>query len=102
MVTRYGFDADIGMENIAGRMVADNYLGETADGNAISDETKLLVDQKVRELLHQAYESAKKIITKHRELHEKISAVLMEKQEMLREEFDLFFDGMDVPEKMAL
>jgi len=23
---RYGFDADIGLENIAGRMVADNYL----------------------------------------------------------------------------
>ena len=26
MVTRYGFDADIGMENIAGRMLADNHL----------------------------------------------------------------------------
>lgn len=102
MVTRYGFDVDIGMENIAGRMVADNYLGETADGNIISDETKLLVDKKVRELLHQAYESAKKIIIQHRDLHEKISNVLMEKQEMLREEFDLFFEGMNVPEKMAL
>jgi cell division protease FtsH len=102
MVTRYGFDVDIGMENIAGRMVADNYLGETADGNIISDETKLLVDKKVRELLHHAYESAKKIIIQHRDLHEKISNVLMEKQEMLREEFDLFFEGMNVPEKMAL
>lgn len=102
MVTRYGFDADIGMENIAGRMVADNYLGETADGNAISDETKHLVDKKVRELLHQAYESAKKIIMEHKDLHIQISDVLMKKQEMLREEFDLFFEGMDVPEKMAL
>jgi hypothetical protein len=26
----------------------------------------------------------------------------MKKQEMLREEFDLFFEWMDVPEKMAL
>lgn len=90
------------MENIAGRMVADNYLGETADGNTISDETKLLVDKKVRELLHQAYNTSKKIITQYRDLHEQISQVLMSKQEMLREEFDLFFEGMDVPEKMAL
>lgn len=102
MVMRYGFDADIGMENIAGRMVADNYLGETADGNTISDETKHLVDKKVRELLHQAYESAKKIITENKDLHIQISDVLMKKQEMLREEFDLFFEGMNVPEKMAL
>lgn len=102
MVTRYGFDADIGMENIAGRMVADNYLGETTDSNAISDETKFLVDKKVRELLQKSYEEAKRIISKHKDLHEQISAILMKKQEMLREEFDLFFEGMDVPEKMAL
>jgi cell division protease FtsH len=92
MITRYGFDADIGMENIAGRMIADNYLGETTDNSAISDETKLLVDTKVRELLQKSYEEAKRIITKHQDLHEQISAILMKKQEMLREEFDLFFE----------
>ncbi len=102
MITRYGFDADIGMENIAWRMVADNYLWETTDSNAVSDETKLLVDKKVRELLQKAYEESKKIITKYRDLHEKISGVLMEKQEMLREEFDLFFEDIDAPEKVAL
>lgn len=102
MVTRYWFDADIGLENIAGRMLADNYLGETADGNEVSDETKLLVDKKVRELLHDAYEEAKKIILKHRDLHEKISLVLMKKQEMLKEEFDQFFDGVKFPEKVSL
>jgi ATP-dependent Zn protease len=55
----------------------------------------------VRELLHQAYETAKKIITQNKELHIKISDVLMNKQEMLREEFDLFFEGIKVPEKIA-
>lgn len=100
MVMRYGFDAEIGLENIAGRMVADNYLGETSEANIISDETKHLIDMKVRELLQQAYGSAKKIITQHSDLHKKISDVLMQKQEMLREEFDLFFDDLKVPEKV--
>ncbi len=55
----------------------------------------------MRELLQKSYETAKKIITQHRDLHEKISDVLMNKQEMLREEFDLFFEGVKVPEKVA-
>ena len=102
MVTRYGFDADIGMENIAGRMIADNHLGEVSDGSEVSDETKYLVDKKVRELLHVAYEQAKKIINANRELHEKISQILMKKQEMLQEEFDQFFEGVSFPEKVSL
>lgn len=102
MVTRYGFDVDIGMENIAGRMIADNHLGETADGSEVSDETKHLVDTKVRELLHAAYQQAKKIILMNRELHENISQVLMNKQEILQDEFDAFFEGVEVPEKVVL
>lgn len=102
MVTRYGFDADIGMENIAGRILADNHLWEVAEGTEVSDETKHLVDKKVRELLHVAYEQAKKIILAHRDLHEKISNVLMKKQEMLQDEFDAFFEGVKIPEKIFL
>ncbi len=102
MVTRYGFDADIGMENIAGRMLTDNHLGEVAEWTEISDETKHLVDKKVRELLHIAYEQAKKIISTHRDLHEKISQVLMKKQEMLQDEFDAFFEDVSFPEKVLL
>jgi len=102
MVTRYGFDSDIGMENIAGRMIVDNHLGEVGDANVISDVTKHLVDTKVRKLLLDAYERAKKIIIAHKELHEKISKVLMAKQEMLQEEFDEFFVDIKVPEKILL
>lgn len=103
MVTRYGFDSDIGMENIAGRMIVDNHLGETTDGSEVSDETKHLVDKKVRKLLLEAYETAKKIINTNRELHEKISQILMKKQEILQDEFDAFFDDMPgIPEKVLL
>lgn len=102
MVTRYGFDSDIGMENVAGRMADGNYLGEMEEGNIISDETKHLIDTKVRKLLLEAYESAKKIINANKELHEKISQILMKKQEMLQDEFDAFFEDIKVPEKILL
>ena len=102
MVTRYGFDSDIGMENVAGRSLDGNYLGATEEGNPISDETKNLIDTKVRKLLNEAYDRAKKIINTNKELHEKISQILMKKQEMLQDEFDAFFEDMKVPEKVLL
>lgn len=102
MVTRYGFDSDIGMENIAGRMVDGNHLGSVEEGTIVSEETKHLVDVKVRKLLMDAYDRAKKIINTYYDLHEKISTVLMNKQEMLQEEFDAFFEDMKIPEKILL
>lgn len=102
MVTQYGFDSDIGLENIASRSVSGNYLDATEEGAVVSDETRNLVDTKVRKLLMEAYERAKKIILANRDLHEKISQILMKKQEMLQEEFDEFFDGVKFPEKILL
>lgn len=90
------------MENVAGRSLDGNYLGATEEGNPISDETKNLIDTKVRKLLNEAYERAKKIINTNKELHEKISQILMKKQEMLQDEFDAFFDGVKFPEKILL
>lgn len=73
------------------------------DGRKVlSDETKKLIDIHVRKLLSNAYDQAKKIIMAHKDLHEKISQVLMKKQEMLQEEFDAFFEGVKVPEKVLL
>ncbi len=102
MVTRYGFDSDIGLENVAARAVDGNYLDATEEGVIVSDETKNLIDTKVRKLLSEAYDRAKKIILAQKELHEKISAILMKKQEMLQDEFDAFFEGIKVPEKISL
>jgi cell division protease FtsH len=102
MVTRYWFDSEIGMENIAGRVADGNYLGSVEEGTVVSDETKHLVDTKVRKLLLEAYETAKKIINSNKDLHEKISQILMKKQEMLQDEFDAFFEGVEFPDKILL
>lgn len=101
MIMRYGFDEEVGMMNTAGRHVSGNHLGSVDDGEAISDEFHNIIDNKVRTLLKEAYDEAKSIINKHKDLHEKISLVLIEKEEMLKEEFERFFEWVDIPEKVG-
>jgi cell division protease FtsH len=103
MVMRFGFDPEIGPENLAPDMSEGNYLGGQWSGKVISDKTQDLIDKKVRELLLTAYAQAKKIITTNQSLHEKIAEHLLTVEEMLQEEFDTFFEWVDgVPQKIAM
>lgn len=95
MVMRYGFDEELGPENFAAEQVAGNYLGAEGSGKIVSEKTQEKIDEKVREILKGAYAKAKKIIVDNKELHERIAVVLLEKEEMLREEFDAYFEGLD-------
>lgn len=100
MVTRYGFDEELGAENFAAEQITGNYLGAEGNGKVVSEKTQELIDQKVREILKQAYEKTRTIILANRDLHEKISEALLQKEELIQEEFDAFFDGIvGVPEK---
>ncbi len=103
MVMRFGFDSDIGPENLAPDMTEGNYLGAQSNGKVISDKTQDLIDMKVRGLLLTAYALAKKIITENRDLHEKIATHLLTVEEMLQDDFDAFFEGVKgVPQKIAM
>ncbi len=95
MVMRFGFDADLGAENYA----PDNVEGERKD---MSNDTRKMIDLKVRTLLQEAYAQAGKIINKNRDLHEKIAEALLVQEEMTKEEFDEFFTGISVPEKINM
>ena len=60
-----------------------------------------MLDKKVREILDTAYQTAYKIISDNKDLHEKISKDLYEKEEMSKDEFDAYFEGMEnVPAKI--
>jgi cell division protease FtsH len=84
-------------------MSEGNFLGGQTNTKVISDKTQDLIDSKVRKLLLDAYALAKKIITDNKSLHEKLAHVLLEREEMLQEEFDAFFEGVSgVPTKVAL
>ncbi len=103
MVMRFGFDPDIGPENLAPDLSEGNFLGGQTNAKVISDKTQDLIDSKVRGLLLDAYALAKKIITTNKDLHEKIAHALLEREEMLQDEFDLFFvDVKGLPQKVAM
>jgi cell division protease FtsH len=103
MVMRFGFDPEIGPENLAPDMSEGNYLGGQWSGKVISDKTQDLIDSKVRWLLLTAYAQAKMIITTNRDLHEKIAQHLLTVEEMLQEDFDAFFEWVKgVPQKLAM
>ena len=101
MIMRFGFDKDLGAENYAPDAVEGNYLGAQSQEKAISQETRKLIDDKVRKILQDAYATATQIISENKDLHEKIAKDLFEKEEMLKDEFDAYFvDMTNVPEKI--
>ena len=95
MVMRFWFDADLGAENYA----PDNVEWQRKD---MSNDTRKMIDIKVRALLQDAYAHANKIIMKNRDLHEKIAEALLIQEEMTQEEFDIFFEWVSVPEKINM
>jgi cell division protease FtsH len=96
MVMRYGFDSDLGPENYA----PDHTEWVRKD---MSNDTRKLIDEKVRWILQDAYALAQKIIKKNKTLHETIADNLLKVEEMTQEEFDVFFDGVVwVPAKIAM
>lgn len=100
MVMRFWFDEELWAENFIEEPTAGNFLDSQWTSKIISEKTQEKIDEKVREILRKAYITAKNIVEKNRDLHETISKTLIEKEEILRDEFDEFFkDVPGVPEK---
>lgn len=67
MVTQYGMSKQVGL-------VSYNY---EEDGKTMSSETRLLIEEEVKNFLEKAYNNAKAILTKHnKELHALANALL--------------------------
>uniref|UniRef100_A0A804QSA4 AAA+ ATPase domain-containing protein n=2 Tax=Zea mays TaxID=4577 RepID=A0A804QSA4_MAIZE len=67
MVTKYGMSKHVGL-------VSYNYED---DGKSVSSETRLVIEQEVKNFLENAYNNAKTILTKHnKELHALANALL--------------------------
>ncbi len=91
MVTRYWMDEEIGAENFASDSVSWNHLGAEWTSKPFSDKTQDLIDAKVKEILSWAYKTARDLITKNKELHQKIAEDLLLKEEINKEEFEAYF-----------
>ena len=88
MVTRYWMFEDIWAENFIWEI--DSYSWQWTKA-FISDETTKKIDNKVKEILKNAYDTAINLITKNKKLHDKIAKDLLEKEEISQEEFKAYF-----------
>lgn len=91
MVTKYGMYDDIWKENFSSSQVSWNYLWVESDRPFYSEETQKSIDKRVKEILDNAYNVAITLIKDNKDLHIKISEDLLEKEEISREEFSLYF-----------
>lgn len=91
MVMRYGMFDEIGRENFAWERTEWNYIWANEE-KKISEKAHEKIDAKVKEILDNAYNTAINLIKTNKELHEKITLALLEKEELSEEEFKSFFN----------
>ena len=88
MVTKYWMIPEIWAENF--EWDVDRYSWDTKRP-FVSNQTIENIDKTVKEILKDAYNTAIKIITENKDLHDKIAKDLLEKEELSKEEFDTYF-----------
>ena len=76
MVTQFGFDEELGYVDYANEQ--QSYLGSYGGGSNHSGITQKMIDDKVRELVNEGYETAKRILTEHKEHLENLAQGLLE------------------------
>lgn len=84
MITRYGMNEEFDM--VALETVTNQYLGGDAS-LACSADTQKEIDRKVIDVVKQQHEKAKKILMENRELLDRLSQYLYEKETITGEEF---------------
>ncbi len=99
MITQYGMSEKFGLMSLEAR--ENMYLGDRTVLNC-SDKTAAGIDNEVMEILRQAYDEAKTLLSEHRGTLDKIAAFLIEKETITGKEFmDIFHEveGITEPEE---
>jgi cell division protease FtsH len=98
MVTQYGMSEALGPLTF-GHDAAQPFVGrDYGMGQEYSNETAQKIDAEIRRVVDEAYDSARDILTEHREELDKLSALLIDKETIDREEFEALLGGQDPEE----
>jgi cell division protease FtsH len=76
MVTQFGFDPELGYVDYANEQ--QSFLGNYGGGSNHSSITQKMIDDKVRELVSEGYDTAKKVLTENRDKLERLAQGLLE------------------------
>ena len=93
MITKYGMDEEIGQLTYAQKEWSEYQMFKP-----YSEKTAEMIDAKVKALVADAYTRAKEIITKNKDVMERLAAVLYEKEYLTKEEFESVMKNPDQAE----
>ena len=97
MVTQYGMSEKLGPLTF-GKKEEMIFLGrEISEQRNYSDEVAAKIDAEVREIIDRAFGRAKEALTTHREVLDRLAALLVEKETIEHEEFESLFEGVLPP-----
>jgi cell division protease FtsH len=91
MVTQFGYDQELGHVDYANEQ--ESYLGAYGGGTNHSPETQKIIDQKVKELIDEGYETAKRILTEHKDEWERLAQGLLEYETLTGDEITKVING---------
>ncbi|MDD9922267.1 MAG: ATP-dependent zinc metalloprotease FtsH [Boseongicola sp.] len=91
MVTQYGFADELGMVDYANEQ--QSYLGAYNGGQSHSEEMQKRIDSKVKELIDEGYETAKRILTEQNEGWENLAQGLLEYETLTGDEITKVING---------
>jgi cell division protease FtsH len=97
MVTQYGMSEKLGPLAF-GKKDEMVFLGrEISEQRNYSDEVAAKIDAEVRSIIDNAFARAKEALTTHREVLDRLAALLVEKETIEHEEFEALFEGVLPP-----
>ena len=92
MVTKYGFSDRLGMINYE-QGEDEIFIGkDLAHTRQYGEQVASIIDDEVKKIIDEAYETARRLITEHREILDRSSQLLLEKEKLSREEFEALFE----------
>ena len=97
LVTRYGFSERMGPV-VYGTDPGETFLGrDFGQGKGYSENTAAEIDNEIRDIMDEAYETARRILTEHMDQLHRVAGVLMEKEKISGEEFVKLMQGEALP-----
>lgn len=97
MVTRYGFSERLGTV-VYGNDQGETFLGrDISAGRGYSEAVAAQIDSEVRELIDEAYEAVRVILTEHMDQLHTVAKALMDREKISGEEFKTLMEGGMLP-----
>ena len=92
MVTQYGMSEKLGFVQYGDMEEIDAIGYSYGGGRDFSEETAKMIDQEIKRFTDEAQEDAKKILSEHKDLVEKLVKLLLEKEVVEKAEFEKLFE----------